>query len=102
MEWLHLLNRLEQLHHIDQKSISTPHVELLKLRATPTVVWWGVIYPQGTRPMRLVPSPSERSQVPHHKPILGANQGVGIVTRSYCYQMGHLFNHCPFVDDKTR
>jgi hypothetical protein len=52
--------------------------------------------------MRLVPSPSERSQVPHHKPILGANQGVGIVTRSYCYQMGHLFNHCPFVDDKTR
>jgi hypothetical protein len=26
----------------------------------------------------------ERSQVPHHRPILGANQGVGTSTCSYC------------------
>jgi hypothetical protein len=43
----------------------------------------------------LVPSPSERSQVPHHRPILGGNQGAGTVTYSYCQQVGHLLNHCP-------
>jgi hypothetical protein len=30
------------------------------------------------------------------------NQGVGTMTYSYCYQMGHLFNHYPFVDDRLR
>ncbi len=24
------------------------------------------------------------------------------MTYSYCYQMGHAFNHCPFVDDRLR
>jgi hypothetical protein len=52
--------------------------------------------------MRLVDGPSERSQVPHHIPILGANQGVGTITCSYYYQMGHMFNCCPFVDDRLR
>ncbi len=37
-----------------------------------------------------------------HNPILGRNQGVRIVTCSYCYQMGHMFNCCPFVDDRLR
>jgi hypothetical protein len=47
----------------------------------------------------MVPSLGERSQVPHYKLVLRGNQGVGIMTCSYCYQMGHLFNWCPFVDD---
>jgi hypothetical protein len=41
-------------------------------------------------------------QVPHHIPILKGNQGVGIITCSYCYQKGHMFSCCPFVDDKLR
>jgi hypothetical protein len=24
------------------------------------------------------------------------------MTYSYCHQMGHLFNNCPFVDDRLR
>jgi hypothetical protein len=52
--------------------------------------------------MKSIPSPSERSQVPHHIPISRGNQGVGIVTHSYCHQMGHLLNHCPLVDDRLR
>ncbi len=24
------------------------------------------------------------------------------MTYSYCYQTGHMFNHCPFVDDRLR
>jgi hypothetical protein len=50
--------------------------------------------------MRLVHGPSERSQVPHHRPVSRANQGVGIITCSYCYQMGYMFHYCPFVDDR--
>ncbi len=34
--------------------------------------------------------------------ISRGNQGVGIVTYSYCYQMGHVFNHCPFVEDRLK
>jgi hypothetical protein len=41
----------------------------------------------------------EGSQVPHHIPVLGKNQGVGTSTCSYCQQVGHLFNCCLFVDD---
>jgi hypothetical protein len=52
--------------------------------------------------MRLIPGPSERSQIPHHRLVLGGNQGVGTVTCSYCHQMGHLFNCCPFVDDRLK
>jgi hypothetical protein len=52
--------------------------------------------------MRFVLGPSERSQIPHHIHVLGKNQGVGTITCSYCYQMGHMFNRCPFVDDKLR
>jgi hypothetical protein len=52
--------------------------------------------------MRSILGPGEKSQVPHHKPISGGNQGVGILTCSYCYQMGHMFNCCPFVDDRLR
>ncbi len=46
------------------------------------------------------PGPSERSQVPHHRLFLGRNQGARTMTCSYCYQMGHMFNHYPFFDDK--
>jgi len=92
---------LEQLRHIDQRlyiqSVSIPHVEP---RATPIVARQGVVYPQGIWLVRSVPGPSERSQVPHHKLDSRANQGVGTITYPYCYQMGHLFNHCPFVDDR--
>jgi len=52
--------------------------------------------------MRFVLGLSERSQVPHHIHVLGQNQDVGTTTCSYCYQMGHMFNCCPFVDDKLR
>jgi hypothetical protein len=49
-----------------------------------------------------ISSVGERSQIPHHNLVLGRNQGVGIVTYSYCHQMGHLFNCCPFDDDRLR
>jgi hypothetical protein len=52
--------------------------------------------------VRLIPGPCERSQVPHHRLVSGGNQGARILTYSYCYQMGHLFNHYAFVDDKLR
>jgi hypothetical protein len=39
---------------------------------------------------------------PHHRPVLGGNQGAGTMTCSYCHQMGHLFNRYPFVDDRLR
>jgi len=106
MEQLHLFNKLEQLRCVDwrpsNQSIFIPHVEPVKPKATPTVVRQGVIYPQGTQPARLVVGPGEGSQVPHHIPVLRGNQGVGIITCSYCYQKGHIFSCCPFVDDKLR
>jgi len=106
MEQLHLFNGLEQLRCVDWKpsnqSVFIPHVEPVKPKATPTVVRQGVIYPQGTQPTRLIVGPGERSQVPHHGPVLTRNQGVRIVTCSYCYQKGHMFSCCPFVDDKLR
>jgi hypothetical protein len=49
-----------------------------------------------------ISSVGERSQIPHHNLVVGRNQGVGIVTYSYCHQMGHLFNCCPFDDDRLR
>ncbi len=52
--------------------------------------------------MRSVPGPGERSQNPHHRLVLKRNQGTRSVTCSYCYQMGHMFQHCPFVDDRLR
>jgi hypothetical protein len=24
------------------------------------------------------------------------------MTCSYCHQMGHMFNHCPFINDRLR
>jgi hypothetical protein len=52
MERLHLFNRLEQLCHVDQKpfnqSIFIPCVNNVKPKATPIVVWQGVIYPHDT------------------------------------------------------
>jgi len=52
MERLHLLNKLEQLHHINQRqsnqSISIPHLKHVEPKAAPTVVWQGITYPQGT------------------------------------------------------
>ncbi len=50
--------------------------------------------------MRSIPSLSEKSQVPHHIPVSRGNQGAKTITYSYCYQVGHLFNCCPFVDDR--
>jgi hypothetical protein len=52
--------------------------------------------------VRSVPNPGERSQVLHHRLISGGNQGVGIMTCSYCHKMGHMFNRCPFVDDRLK
>ncbi len=52
--------------------------------------------------MRLIPSPGERTQVSHHKQVLGRKYGARTMTCSYCYQMGHIFNCCPFVDDRLR
>jgi hypothetical protein len=77
MEWLCLFNKLEHLRHVNQRSfnqpIFIPHVELIEPRTTPTVVWQGIIYPQGTWPMRSIPDPSERSQIPHHRLVSGGN-----------------------------
>jgi hypothetical protein len=52
--------------------------------------------------MRLVLGLGEQLRKSHHRLVSGRNQGVGIVTYSYCYQMGHLFNCCPFIDDRLR
>jgi len=52
--------------------------------------------------VRLVPGLGVRSQVLDHRLVSGRNQGVGTVTYSYCHQMGHLFNHCPLIDDRLR
>jgi hypothetical protein len=38
----------------------------------------------------------------HHRPISRGNQGVGVVTCTYCHWMEHLLNCCPIVDDKLR
>jgi hypothetical protein len=73
-----------------------PHLKHVKPRATPTVVKQGVTYPQGTWLTRSIPRPSERSQVLHHRPILGGNQGVGTITYSIvnrwdtCLNIVHL------------
>jgi hypothetical protein len=45
---------------------------------------------------------NERLRVPHHRLVSRGNQGVRIITYSYCQQVGHLFNHCPFVDDRLK
>jgi hypothetical protein len=84
MEQLHLSNGLEQLRCVDWRPsnqlIFIPHVEPVEPKATPIIVQQGVIYPQGTQPARLVVGQGERSQVPHRRPILRGNQGVGIIT----------------------
>jgi hypothetical protein len=74
-------------------AVSIPHVEPIEPKATPTIVQQGVIYPQSTWLARSVFGLGERLQVPHHRLVSGGNHGVGIMTCSYCYQMGHLFNH---------
>jgi hypothetical protein len=80
MEQLHLLNGLEQFHHIHQRSsnqsISIPHFELVEPKATPTVVWQGVTYPRGTWHVKSVPSISKRSHFFHHIPLSRGNQGI--------------------------
>jgi hypothetical protein len=52
MERLHLLSRLEQLHHISQRpsnqSIFIPHLEPIEPKTTPTIVQQGTTYPQNT------------------------------------------------------
>jgi hypothetical protein len=105
MERLHLLNKLEQLRHINQRpsnqSISIPHLKHVEPKATPTVVW-GITYPQSTWPTRLVLGEGERLQVPHHRSVLRGNQGVGTITCSYCHQIGRLLNHCPLINDGLR
>jgi hypothetical protein len=52
--------------------------------------------------MRLAFGQGERSQVPHHILVSRGNQGVGTLAYSYCQQVGHLFDHYPFDDDKLR
>jgi hypothetical protein len=52
--------------------------------------------------VRSIPRPSEQLQVLHHRLVSGGNQGVRTMTYSYYYQIRHLFNCCPFVDDKLR
>jgi hypothetical protein len=34
--------------------------------------------------------------------VLGGNSNNENITYSYCQHVGHLFVHCPFVDDKLR
>ncbi len=72
MERFHLLNKLEQLHHIDRKPsnqlVFIPHVEHVEPIATPTIVQHGVTYPQGTWPMRSVLGLRKQLQVLHHRP----------------------------------
>jgi len=106
MEQLHLLNRLEQFHHIARRLfnqlVSIPHVKPIEPRATPIIVQQGVTYPQGTWPTRLVHGVSESLQVLHHRSVLRGNQGVGTMICSYYHQMGYLFNCYPFVDDRLR
>jgi len=106
MECFQLLKRLEQLCHIYQRPsnqlISIPHFELVEPHATPIVVRQETTYQQGTWLVILVFGQGERSQVPHHRPVSRKNQGVGIITCSYCQQMGLLFNHCPFVNYMLR
>jgi len=106
MEWLHLLNRLEQLHHINLRPsnqlVSISNLKHVELWAISTIVWQDTTYQQGIWPTRLVFGPSERSQVPHHKLISKGNQNVGTLTCSYCQHVGHLFNCCPFVDVRLR
>ncbi len=42
-------------------------------------------------------------QVNEHKYItIGGNPGAKNVTCSYCHQMVHMFNCCPFIDDRLR
>jgi hypothetical protein len=49
MERLHLFSRLEQLHHIDQRSsnqlVYIPHLKHVEPKTTPTIVRQGVTYP---------------------------------------------------------
>ncbi len=52
--------------------------------------------------MKSILGQGERSQVPQHRPISKGNQGVGIITYSYCQHVGQLFNHCPIIDDILR
>jgi len=77
MEWFHLLNRLEQLCHVNwrlsNQSIFIPHVEPIELRTTPIVIWQGVIYPQGIWLATSIFGPGERSQVPHRRLVSGGN-----------------------------
>jgi hypothetical protein len=51
MEQLHLLNKLEQLCHVDRRPFNqlvfTPNVEHVELITTPTFIRQGVIYQQG-------------------------------------------------------
>jgi hypothetical protein len=55
---------LEQFCHINQKPsnqlVSTPHLEPIKLKTTPTIVRQGVISPQGTWPTRSILGQGER------------------------------------------
>ncbi len=88
MEQLHLLNKLEWFHHINwrpsNQSISIPNLKPIEPQTRPTIVRQETTYQLGTWPTRSVLSPSERSQVPHHIPVSGRNQGVGTITCSYC------------------
>jgi hypothetical protein len=52
--------------------------------------------------VKLVLGHGERSQIPHHKLVLGGNQGIGIVTCSYYQHVGHLCNRYPFVNDRLK
>jgi hypothetical protein len=106
MERLQLLYRLEQLCHIKRRPsnqfVSIPHLEPIEPRATPMVIRQETTYQKNTWPIKSIPSQGERSQVPHHRLVSARNQSIGIITYSYCQQVGHMFNHCPFVDDRLK
>jgi hypothetical protein len=97
MEWLHLLNRLEKLCHIDQKScnqsVFIPHLEHVEPQATPTFVPQGITYTQGTQPIKPVPSPNERSQVLHHRLVSRGNQGA----RSVPINIVNMWDTCSTI-----
>jgi hypothetical protein len=64
MEWIQLINKLEQLCYIDQRpsnqSISIPHLEHIELWTTLMIVWQKPTCQPTTWTTRLMPCQSER------------------------------------------
>jgi hypothetical protein len=77
VERLQLLKKLKQLRHIDQRpsiqSVSIPDLKHVEPQTRPTIVWQETTYQQSTWLTRSTLGQNERSQVPHHRSVLGGN-----------------------------